>query len=143
MNSQVRSDDLSEWDWPPVSYAENDHILVWWLPEYDDMLRRLVDEYQWVWQSLVLGELQSKVPETVVSAWREVDPLCRDYAWRNVLWVFVAARAKQLGIRPRQPDPPRHAGPAHVRTPTTPPRKQTQEHVQNTKGATPQKDRNT
>ena len=28
------------WDeWPPLSYAENDHILVWWLPEYDDVLR--------------------------------------------------------------------------------------------------------
>ena len=43
----------------------------------------------------------------------------------------------------RAPGPPRHAGPAHARTPATPPRKQTQEHVQNTKGATPQKDRNT
>ena len=103
MNSQATSDDLSEWDWPPVSYAENDHILVWWLPEYDDMLRRLIDEYQWAWQSQVLEELQSKVPETVLRAWREADPRCRDYAWSNVLWVFVAARAKQLGIRPRQP----------------------------------------
>ena len=29
-------------DWPPVSFAENDHILVWWLPEYDEALRQLV-----------------------------------------------------------------------------------------------------
>jgi hypothetical protein len=36
-------------DWPPVSFAENDHILVWWLPEYDEALRQLVAEYQWAW----------------------------------------------------------------------------------------------
>jgi hypothetical protein len=51
---------LPEWDWPPVSYAENDHILVWWLPDYDEMLRHLVDEYQWAWRSQVLTELQSR-----------------------------------------------------------------------------------
>ena len=56
------SSELSEWDWPPVSYAENDHILVWWLPEYDDLLRRLVDEYQWAWRSEVLSELESSSP---------------------------------------------------------------------------------
>jgi hypothetical protein len=51
---------LPESDWPPVSYAENDHILVWWLPDYDEMLRHLVDEYQWAWRSQVLTEPQSR-----------------------------------------------------------------------------------
>ena len=60
--AQATSSDLPDWDWPPVSYAENDHILVWWLPEYDDMLRQLVDEYQWAWQSQVLTELPSIGP---------------------------------------------------------------------------------
>jgi hypothetical protein len=94
---------LPEWDWPPVSYAENDHILVWWLPDYDEMLHRLVDEYQWAWRSQVLTELESRVPETVLCGWREVDPQCREYSWDNVLDLFAAARAKQLGIRPREP----------------------------------------
>jgi hypothetical protein len=31
----VASSDIWD-DWPPVSLAENDHILVWWLPEYDE-----------------------------------------------------------------------------------------------------------
>jgi hypothetical protein len=89
--------------WPPVSYAENDHILVWWLPEYDDLLRRLVDEYQWAWQSQALARLQAVVPDTVLLAWRDADPLCAEWAWYNVLGTFAAARAKQLGIRPRPP----------------------------------------
>ena len=101
--AQATSSDLPDWDWPPVSYAENDHILVWWIPEYDDMLRQFVAEYQWAWQSQVLTELPSIVPEAVLHAWRAVDPQCREYAWYNVLWVFVAARAKQLGIHPREP----------------------------------------
>ena len=97
------SSELSEFDWPPVSYAENDHILVWWLPEYDEMLRQLVDEYQWAWRSQVLQQLESLVPETVLRAWRDVDPRCAEYSWYNVLVNFAAARAKQLGIPPRRP----------------------------------------
>lgn len=88
-------------DWPPASFAENDHILVWWLPEYDDVLRQLVDEYQWVWQSAVLSRLKTLVPETVLRAWRDADPLCQEWSWYQVLSTFAAARAKQLGIHPR------------------------------------------
>jgi hypothetical protein len=97
-----------EWqvgDWPPASYAENDHILVWWLPEYDDMLRELVAAYQWAWRSAVLPRLEIAVPEKVIRAWRETDPLCRDWSWYQVLDTFTAARAKQLGIQPRPPRP--------------------------------------
>lgn len=96
-------EDLPEFDWPPVSYAENDHILVWWLPEYDDVLRRLVDEYQWAWRSQLHEQLESLIPEPVLRAWRDVDPQCEEYSWYNVLHNFAAARAKQLGIFPRRP----------------------------------------
>ena len=91
--------------WPPVSFAENDHILVWWLPEYDDMLRQLVEEYQWAWRAAVLSRLEALIPETVLRAWRDVDPLCHEYSWYNVLAFFAAARAKQLGIHPRAAQP--------------------------------------
>lgn len=90
-------------DWPPVSFAENDHILVWWLPEYDDMLRQLVDEYQWAWRSQVNVRLNELVPETVLRAWRDADPMCREWLWYHVLDVFAVARAKKLGISPRPP----------------------------------------
>jgi hypothetical protein len=90
-------------DWPPASFAENDHILVWWLPEYDDVLRQLVEEYQWAWRSVVLSRLESLIPEKVLRAWRDTDPLCHEYSWYNVLAFFAAARAKQLSVYPRQP----------------------------------------
>ena len=93
------------YDWPPDSFAENDHILVWWLPEYDDLLRQLVEEYQWAWRSALFPQLETLIPEPVLRSWRDADPECREYSWYNVLGNFAAARAKQLGIRPRPPQP--------------------------------------
>jgi hypothetical protein len=87
--------------WPPVSYAENDHILVWWLPEYDQVLRELVADYQWAWQGGVLERLEPLIPGEVLRAWRDSDPQCQESSWYNVLGTFAAARAKQLGIIPR------------------------------------------
>jgi hypothetical protein len=91
------------WDgsWPPLSYAENDHILVWWLPEYDEVLRQLVADYQWSWQGGALPGLEPLIPEGVLRAWRDSDPQCHESSWYNVLGTFAAARAKQLGILPR------------------------------------------
>lgn len=87
--------------WPPLSYAENDHILVWWLPEYDEVLRQLVADYQWAWQGGVLPRLEPLIPGDVLRAWRDSDPQCQEYSWYNVLGIFAGARARQLGIVPR------------------------------------------
>jgi hypothetical protein len=90
------------WDeWPPASYADNDHILVWWLPDYDEVLRQSVADYQWAWRGVALTRLEPLVPKGVLRAWRDSDPQCREYSWQNVLYVFAAARAKQLGVSPR------------------------------------------
>jgi hypothetical protein len=90
-----------ESSWPPLSFAENDHILVWWLPAYDEVLRQLVADYQWAWQGGVLSRLEPLIPAEVLRAWRDSDPQCQEYSWYNVLGTFAAARAKQLGIVPR------------------------------------------
>lgn len=99
--SQAASVDLPEWDWPPVSFAQNDHNLVWWLPEYDDMLRRLVDEHQWAWRSQVLAELKSIVPETVLRVARGRSSVPRK---------LVVLRSQGLRLRPGQAA--RHSLPA-------------------------------
>lgn len=94
------------WDaysWPPVSFANNDHILVWWLPEYDELIGRLVSQYQWAWQGAIIRDLVPQISERTLQSWRETDPQCQQYAWYAVLDNFVIARAKQLGIRPRKP----------------------------------------
>jgi hypothetical protein len=101
--SAVTSQDRWEaYEWPPASFAENDHILVWWLPEYDDVLRQVVEEYQWAWRSVILSRLEALIPESVLRAWRDADPLCHEGSWYNVLVLFAAARAKQLDVHPRQ-----------------------------------------
>lgn len=105
MVSSAEDDAVSprSWEnwWPPLSYAENEHILVWWLPEYDDVLRELVAGYQWAWQGGVLERLEQLIPNGVLRAWRDSDPQCQEYSWYNVLGTFAAARARQLGISPR------------------------------------------
>ena len=83
--------------------ARNDRILVWWLPDYDEALRQLVDEYQWVWPSMARVKLEAAIPAEVLSAWRDNDTLCTRRPWSAILAQFAAARAEQLGILPRQP----------------------------------------
>lgn len=87
--------------WPPASLAENDHILVWWLPEYDDALRQMVAQWQWAWTWRLSQRLQDLIAEDILQAWRQADPLCQQYAWYNVLHNFAIARSKQLGLIPR------------------------------------------
>jgi hypothetical protein len=83
---------------PPSALTENDHILVWWLPEYDEVIREVVTEYQWAWQIPMLERLEALVPESVLRAWRDSDPFCLEYSWQNVLLAFAWGRAVQLGI---------------------------------------------
>ena len=88
-------------DWVSIAAVKNNHILVWWLPEYDDALRSLVEEYQWAWCGALLPHLEELIPEAVLRAWRDSDPLCNEYSWHNVLMNFAVARATELDIRPR------------------------------------------
>jgi hypothetical protein len=91
-------------DWrygPSLRLTENDQILVWWLPEYDKAVRQAVTEYQWAWQIPLLSHLETLIPELVLRAWRDSDPLCREYSWANVLLAFAWGRTRQLGISSR------------------------------------------
>ena len=83
---------------PPSALTENDHILVWWLPDYDEAIREVVAEYQWAWQIPMLERLETLIPESVLRAWRDADPFCQEYSWQNVLLAFAWGRAVQLGI---------------------------------------------
>ena len=83
---------------PSAALTENDHILVWWLPDYDEAIGEVVAEYQWAWQIPMLERLEALVSESVLRAWRDSDPFCREYAWQNVLLAFAWGRAVQLGI---------------------------------------------
>ena len=86
---------------PPSALTENDHILVWWLPEYDEAIREVVAEYQWAWQIPMLERLEALVPDSFLRAWRNSDPFCQEYSWQNILLAFAWGRAVQLGISSR------------------------------------------
>jgi hypothetical protein len=80
----------------PASFAENDFILLWWLPEYDDLIRRSLEEFQWDYCYIVCRELKETVPEAVLAAWRSTDPACVGKPWEHVLDHFIQGRATQL-----------------------------------------------
>jgi hypothetical protein len=87
----------------PASFADNDYILLWWIPEYDDLLRQVVDDCAWAWHWVFNRRLKDIVPEAVLAAWRSTDPLCVETPWYRVLGNFIKGRATQLGVRPRAP----------------------------------------
>ena len=83
---------------PPLHYAENEHILSWWKPEYDAMLEELIEEHGWGWHQAGSRALIARLPAHEIEAWRAVDPLCEQYAYYNILLNFAVARAKKLGF---------------------------------------------
>jgi hypothetical protein len=89
---------------PPDDYARNPHILSWWLPEYDAILSELILEYGHGWHQCVTRELQGRLPEEEVAAWRANDPLCEQYAYYNILTNFAVARAKTTGLEDVLPE---------------------------------------
>ena len=94
------SDEFTD-NWTSIGGVENDHILIWWLSEYDDILRKLVDEYQWAWKAELISSLKEVIPDTVLRTWRDSDPLCSEYLWYHVLTDFAVARTTELDINPR------------------------------------------
>ena len=79
-------------------YAENRHILKWWLPAHDGLLATLIDEKRWIWYWYANDEIVKHTDANRIEEWKKSDPLCRRYAWYNVLMYFAAARAERLGI---------------------------------------------
>ncbi len=77
--------------------ALNEHILSWWKPDHDAVLQSLIMKYQWHWYLGASDAIVSATPGPVIDAWRDADPLCRLYAWYNVLMHFGLARAATLG----------------------------------------------
>lgn len=83
---------------PPQSYAHNPKIRAWWTDGYDDLLGRLVAQFGWGWHQEALGPLLESIPDQTLKQWQEADPLCKQYAYYNVLLNFAVARAQKLGL---------------------------------------------
>jgi len=89
----------------PIEWAQNPHILGWWTTAHDLTITQAIDAWQWNW-ALSLDTVHL-APEGVLARWREQDPLCRQYAWYNVLMGFAEARAQVLNLTARIRKPER------------------------------------
>lgn len=78
-------------------YAKNPHILEWWTSDHDALLLEKIKQDHWIWYWSITEQICDITPSEIVVEWRERDPLCKTYAWYNVLMYFAIARAKELG----------------------------------------------
>ncbi len=88
-------------------YSRNSYILAWWTIEQDALLSRLIATKHWGWHYGVSDEIVAITSKDRLEIWRKSDPLCKKYAWYNILWNFAAARAEELRVCIKRLQPPR------------------------------------
>ena len=64
----------------------------WWSQEHDDLIVRLIDQYQWNWYWEISDEIEGITPDDVMSALRQ------QHAWYNKVMYHAIARAEALGL---------------------------------------------
>jgi hypothetical protein len=92
--------DKPSYDFYPISpeYSNNPYILSWWSSEHDKLVSSLIDEWQWDWPWHVTDEVKKITPSQTIEDWRAKDPMCRSYAWYNVIMFFALSRAQVQGL---------------------------------------------
>jgi len=81
-----------------LQYAKNPRILKWWTDLHDGAMQEMIIQWQWHWAWHISDEIIRLTPESTLEDWRNSDPLCKTYAWYNVLMYFAEARAAKLAI---------------------------------------------
>lgn len=81
-----------------AQYAKNRRILKWWTTQHDQLLEEQISQWQWVWAWRIADEIIKVTPQDTLENWRNSDPLCKTYAWYNILMYFAEARAAYLEI---------------------------------------------
>ena len=79
-------------------YAQNPFILKWWKAEHDQVLLSQIKKEHWIWSMGITNLIVEITPKDIIKQWQEEDPLCKQYAWYNILTNFAESRAKQLGF---------------------------------------------
>jgi len=77
-----------------TSFASNHYILDWWTSEHDQLIRDLINKYQWCWYWEIRNSVERITDNAIIERWRKKDPLCKQYAWNNVIMWFAIARAE-------------------------------------------------
>lgn len=83
---------------PDASLADNPHILEWWTPQHDELIRYQLSTNQGNWWPDVAA-LAGITPRHAFLKWQIEDPLCLlSTNWGTVLADFARARAETTGL---------------------------------------------
>jgi hypothetical protein len=85
-------------DFVVSSYENNEYIRDWWKDDYDELLKEEIKKWAWAWSWNITNILTKAMPYEILEDWRNKDPLCKNYAWYNVLMNFAVARAENRGF---------------------------------------------
>lgn len=83
-------------DWPPYS---NRNISKWWTGEHDELLARLIDQWQWNWYWEVADAVQSMTARDAIASFLTTG------VWYNKVMKYAITRAKSLDLLARIREP--------------------------------------
>jgi mannitol/fructose-specific phosphotransferase system IIA component (Ntr-type) len=79
-------------------YSKNQFILRWWNEKHDNLLREQIMKEKWFWYWMIREKIVCITSSEVIKTWQAEDPLCKKYAWYNILMYFAISRAEMLGF---------------------------------------------
>jgi hypothetical protein len=79
-------------------YAKNQYILDWWTPDHDKLIEDLIPQYQWYWYWKIRKPVVNITDKEILDNWIEIDPLCKQYLWGNIIMWFAEARADDINL---------------------------------------------
>jgi len=71
-------------------YVEGDFS--WWTPEYDEIICRAIEKYQWYWYWEITNEIIKSTPSTIL------DVIKKDDNYYNRIMYFAESRAYKMGL---------------------------------------------
>lgn len=80
----------------PISYCNNQFINSWWTEKHDNLLKTQIEIEQWNWFWNITALITNTTSKGTIENWRNIDPLCKQFAWYNILMNYSIARAKKL-----------------------------------------------
>ncbi|MBZ0309775.1 MAG: hypothetical protein K8I82_27170, partial [Anaerolineae bacterium] len=57
-----------------------------------------IKEKQWIWYASITDEIFRITPLEIIEKYKSNDPLCKQYAWYNIIMNFAVSRAAKLGL---------------------------------------------
>lgn len=73
--------------------VSNDHLARVWSEQLDEIIKANINRLHWHWYADLTDHLIDLIGKPELEDWKARDPLCKEYAWYNVLLTYADARA--------------------------------------------------